>query len=119
MKSEFEPVTSQNQLDEILTGSGVLFLHDPYCPISGIANRQVSNLGGTVSRLDVSSEHDLKHEVEARTGVRHESPQIFVFDNGKTVWSASHLSIRTESIEAALSSFASEDELLADVGATE
>ena len=102
MKSEFTPVTTLEQLDAILTGSGVLFLHDPFCPISFMANRQVSKLGGTVHRLDVSSEHDLKRAIEIRTGIRHESPQIFVFDNGITVWSASHMEIKTTAIESAL-----------------
>ncbi len=102
MKSEFTPVTTLEQLDAILSGSGVLFLHDPFCPISFMANRQVSKLGGTVHRLDVSSEHDLIREVEVRTGVRHESPQIFVFANGNTVWSASHMAIKTAAIESAL-----------------
>ena len=101
MKSDFSPVTTPEQLDVILTGSGVLFLHDPFCPISFMANRQVSNLGGTVHRLDVSSEHELKRAVEARTGVRHESPQLFVFEQGNLIWSASHMAIRTDAIRTA------------------
>jgi bacillithiol system protein YtxJ len=76
----------------------VLFLHDPYCPISARARSRVTDAGGEIHLVDVSRQHDLNREIATRTGVRHESPQLFVLRDGKPVWHAAHGQISTESL---------------------
>ena len=41
-------------------------------------------------------------QIEASTGVPHESPQVLVIVGGKVVWSASHLTVKAEAISEAL-----------------
>jgi bacillithiol system protein YtxJ len=41
-------------------------------------------------------------ELEKRTGIAHETPQLLIFRHGQVVWSASHGQIKAEAVEAAL-----------------
>lgn len=80
----------------------LFFLHDPWCPISVRAARQIAQVEVDVVTIDVSREHDLSRSIERRTGVRHESPQAILIVFGVTVWSESHSGIVRHSIEDAL-----------------
>jgi bacillithiol system protein YtxJ len=41
-------------------------------------------------QVDVRAERPLSQQIAARTGVRHESPQVIILRHGAAVWSASH-----------------------------
>jgi bacillithiol system protein YtxJ len=101
----FVPVADLDALERVFTASDestvVLFLHDPYCPISARAHRRVGQAGGEIHLIDVSRQHELNRAVAERTGVRHESPQAFVLREGKPVWYASHGAITTEGLDTA------------------
>jgi bacillithiol system protein YtxJ len=84
----------------------LVFLHDPWCPISARAARQVAQVDVEVVTIDVSREHDLSRDIVRRTGIQHASPQAILIDEGVAVWSASHFSIDRSSIERALASSA-------------
>ena len=71
-------------------GLSLLYLHDPWCPINSRARSELSALQGPIHSVDVSVQHDLKHEVARRTGIRHESPQAILLRDGEPVWNASH-----------------------------
>lgn len=80
----------------------VLFLHDPWCPISADAEDEMRATGLEVHLLDVSTQHELKKLTAQLTGVKHESPQVFILREGRPTWNASHRRIRTKAvIEAA------------------
>ncbi len=99
-------LTTVSELDALFASSReqsiLLFLHDPWCPISTMATRQIAQVDAQVVRIDVSRQHDLSREIERRTGVRHESPQLILIQDGGAVWDASHSSIQRKSIERAL-----------------
>ncbi len=104
--ADFIPVHDAAALDEWWARSSempvALFLHDPGCPISAAAYRQLARLGGEVPLIDVRHAKQLSRAVEAQTGVRHESPQVIILWNGRAGWSASHHAITTEAVAAAL-----------------
>lgn len=87
-------------------GPIVLFLHDYTCPISRAAYSEMQRLSpeiiGETRLVDVGREHALKQQIEAETGVRHESPQAIILRDGKPVWDASHFAITAKSVTAAL-----------------
>lgn len=88
----------------------VLFLHDPWCPISADAEDEMRATGLDVHLVDVSTQHDLKQLTAQFTGVKHESPQVFILRDGRPTWNASHRRIRTEAvIEAASAPAAATD----------
>jgi bacillithiol system protein YtxJ len=107
-ETRFVPVADLAALDDLLApereGPTLLFLHDPGCPVSAAAHRRVARLGGEVPLVDVCRQKDLSRAIEARTGVRHESPQALVLRGGRAVWSASHRAVTAEAIAAACAS---------------
>jgi bacillithiol system protein YtxJ len=79
----------------------VLFLHAPRCGISVRAYAEVERLGGEVALVVVAGDVDVKRAIAARTGVRHESPQVIVLRGGRPVWSASHFAITATAVRRA------------------
>src|SRR5918998_2456631 len=104
--AQFIPLADTNALDELFEISHskpvVLFKHSTTCPISSAAYQEMSRYGGDVSLVIVQQSRDISRAVEARTGVRHESPQAIVLRNGQAVWNASHWSVRSGAVEHAV-----------------
>lgn len=101
----FHPVEDAGGLDALVATSQeqavVLFLHDPWCPISARAYREMERVGGDVALVDVSRARRLNREIEARTGVRHESPQVLVLCGGRVAWHASHHRVTAAAVAGA------------------
>ena len=99
-------IASVADLDAVFASSHeqatMLFLHDPWCPVSARAARQVALVDAKVVTIDVSRQQELSREIERRTGVQHESPQVIVIRDGVATWDASHSSIDRDSMEQAL-----------------
>lgn len=105
-QARVHPIADTAALAPLFTAScvapAVLFLHDPGCPISRAAHRQMMRLDHDIPLIDVRRAHGLSRDVETRTGVRHESPQVLVLRQGRAVWSASHYGITTRAVADAL-----------------
>jgi bacillithiol system protein YtxJ len=80
----------------------ILFKHSTTCPISSAAYQQMSRVAEEVSLVVVQKARDVSKEIEARTGIQHESPQTIVLRNGEAVWSASHYDITAGAVEEAV-----------------
>ena len=105
----FHEISDLAALDTLLASAGtsVLLLHDPWCPISERAWGELeSSAAETIVWFDVSERRDFSALVASRTGVRHESPQLFVLIDGNVVWSGSHSRIRATTVNEALGSSA-------------
>ena len=106
-RAQFSPLADVEALDDWFARSvdqrAVLFLHDPSCPISRSAYRQMSRLDAQIALIDVRTGRLLSRAVEGRTGLRHESPQVIVLKHGQPMWSASHFAITADAVSAALS----------------
>ncbi len=48
--------------------------------------------------VDVRAERPQSQRIAARTGVRHESPQLIILRRGSVLWSASHDDITADAI---------------------
>ena len=86
-----------------------LFKHSTRCSISSSALRSYlkfvdSEPGAEYYRVLVVEERPLSNQVAEKTGIRHESPQVMLFRDGKVVWEESHWSIREKSLRGALES---------------
>lgn len=103
MAARFIPIPDVEAVDELLACSGnvLLFLHDPACPISRAAHREMARLEGDVPLVDVRYAHEVTRTIAARTGIGHESPQVIVLRDGQAIWSASHRDITTNAVSAA------------------
>ncbi len=106
MDTHFTPVTGSDALNALWQQSAdapvILFKHDPSCPISSRAHRELARIAESVAVIDVADDTATAKAVTERTGVRHESPQVIVLTNGQAAWSASHFNITADAVTAAL-----------------
>jgi bacillithiol system protein YtxJ len=100
----FTPLGDEDALAEALSGDGatVLFLDDPFCPISAHARREMQRAEIPARVVDVARRSNLSRAIEERTGIRHESPQVIVLAGGHPIWSASHFGITADAVARAV-----------------
>ncbi len=114
MQNQFVDLKDIDSLDRFFELSNetavVIFKHSETCGISDRAYREMSDLARRLSALSngqalrigivqVQSSRDVSNEIEVRTGIDHESPQVFVIAGRRVVWSSSHGGVRAEAIE--------------------
>ena len=101
-KINWIPLTDLGQLNEIMELSHqqpvVIFKHSTRCSISRMALKQFENefdLEGTVTPyfLDLLSHRDISNEIATRFEVYHQSPQLLLIKEGKSIYDASHSDI--------------------------
>ena len=83
-------------------GPVVIFKHSTTCPVSATAYQEMARFDGEVALVEVQKARRLSTEIENRTGVIHESPQVLILHNGKVVWNASHWKVKSAAVEEAL-----------------
>ena len=85
----------------------ILFKHSRTCPVSFMAQAQVKRFVALhpevpVHTLVVQDDRELSREVAQWTGIRHESPQVFVLRKGTVVASTSHEGVTAEYLTEAV-----------------
>jgi bacillithiol system protein YtxJ len=85
----------------------VIFKHSTRCPISTVAyeefRRFMDDAGDLLSGVVLVIENrSLSNRIGAMLGVRHESPQAIVVENGRQRWNASHWAITATALGKAL-----------------
>lgn len=97
-----------DQLDEIVTLSNqkpiVIFKHSTRCSVSRMALKQFEseyNLGDTVAVyfLDLLEHRDISNAIATRFNVVHQSPQLLLIKEGKSVYDVSHSDIDAEELK--------------------
>ena len=108
MGKSFFKIDNRETLDKLITDSKtqpiVIFKHSNACGISSAAYREMEKFEGQVNLLEVQSARDVSHELADLTGIRHETPQVIVFKDGKAVWNASHFDVKASAVSQALES---------------
>jgi bacillithiol system protein YtxJ len=108
MGHSFFKIDNKETLDKLITDSKakpiVIFKHSNACGISSAAYREMEKLEGQVNLLEVQSARDISRELADMTGIRHETPQVIVFKDGKAVWNASHFDVKAGNVLKALES---------------
>lgn len=104
-------LTDLGQLNEIVAASGekpvVIFKHSTRCSVSRMALKQFENefdLADEVDTyfLDLISNRDVSNEIANRFQVIHQSPQLVLIKEGKSIYDASHSDIDTEELKKIL-----------------
>lgn len=87
-------------------GRTIVYKHSPTCSLCGWSNYKLGQLAEsdslTLELVDVFRDRALSQEIETRFGVRHESPQVLIIDDGQVTWHASHRGVAPERVRAAL-----------------
>lgn len=101
-KMNWELLTDIDQLGKIIFNSNekpaVIFKHSTRCSVSRMALKQFENefkLQDEVTPyfLDLIAYREISNEIANRFNVYHESPQILLIKDGKSVYDASHSDI--------------------------
>ena len=84
----------------------LLFKHSTACPISAAAHEEYQAFCAAhpdvpTLLVDVIADRATARGIADRCGVRHESPQAILFENGRAVWHASHTAITQATLQAA------------------
>lgn len=123
MNNGFTELSDIGSLDRFIAASDgspvVIFKHSETCGISARAYVEMQKLatrnGKTAAEvrapipigiIAVQAAREVSDEIEARTGVEHESPQALLMAGGKVVWSASHGGVNADGVEKALAATA-------------
>ncbi|GAA0291421.1 bacillithiol system protein YtxJ [Gracilibacillus halotolerans] len=92
-------VYTKEEFNEMTEVQNKYFLlkHSLTCPISANANevyeRFQSEANYPLYRLYVQKSQELSKHIEEEQSVKHESPQLLVFENGRAVANVSHYDI--------------------------
>ncbi|HLO11053.1 MAG TPA: bacillithiol system redox-active protein YtxJ [Pseudoneobacillus sp.] len=88
------------------TGKQLLFKHSTTCPISAKAHDEfqafMNDSDISAAIVHVIEDRSLSNHIAEEFGIKHESPQIFMLENGEVKWNASHWKITQNSIKGAL-----------------
>lgn len=85
----------------------LVYKHSPTCSLSAIALDEMDRFRAAhatpaVEQLDVFADRARCLAIEAETGVRHESPQVLLYDGDRVVWHASHRRVTAAAIADAV-----------------
>ncbi|TPD72127.1 bacillithiol system redox-active protein YtxJ [Flavobacterium microcysteis] len=102
-------LTELKQLDSIIEESEekpvVIFKHSTRCSISRMALKnfereyKADTNDASLYFLDLLNYRDISNEIAQRFHVIHQSPQLLLIKNGKSVYDVSHSAIDAEALE--------------------
>lgn len=103
------PLRETSDFDRLLEEPlAIVFKHSTVCGMSARAHREAERFltehpGHSIHKVDVHESRPVSDYIEAKTGIRHESPQVLVVRHGKVVWHGSHSRVTAEAIAEFLS----------------
>ncbi|GGF00470.1 bacillithiol system redox-active protein YtxJ [Hymenobacter cavernae] len=111
----WQPLTQAEQLTDIVRESHeqpvLIFKHSTSCSISAAAKskleRQWADAGlenAKIYYLDLLRYRPISAQVAEQFGVRHESPQLLLIQDGECRYDASHMGIRLSDVKTAVNS---------------
>lgn len=88
-------------------GKAVFFKHSNRCSISRMVENRLLNYSLSLDGIpfywvEVVKSREVSNALALQAGVKHESPQILIFDRGQCIHSWSHNAIIPQEIEEAL-----------------
>ena len=112
MSTPWLPLTQPEQLTELAQSSHgqpvLIFKHSTTCSISAAAKSKIerqwadSGLDLPIYYLDLLRFRPLSAQIAEQFGIRHESPQLLLIQDGTCTFDASHMGIRLADVKAAV-----------------
>ncbi|MFB7638115.1 bacillithiol system redox-active protein YtxJ [Peribacillus butanolivorans] len=102
-------IDSEEQFNELLNEETfLLFKHSLTCPVSAEAYEQYEKYMAVneelkTAYLAVQEARPLSNYVAETFDIKHQSPQVILFKNGKPAWNESHWRITYDSLTKAIS----------------
>jgi bacillithiol system protein YtxJ len=99
----FQMIESIDSIAKVLHANPVvvIFKHSATCPVSTAANKEVEffmqeHPAIPVFRVTVQNQRDISDAFTSRSGIRHESPQVLTYVDGKLSSHTSHWHITAD-----------------------
>jgi bacillithiol system protein YtxJ len=98
----------QQVIEESKNRPVLLFKHSTACPISSRAFREFQTYlesadpNVTYNLIIVQTDRPVSNEATTKLGVRHETPQAILIQDGREIWNASHFDITVSSLQTAI-----------------
>lgn len=98
---------NKDDIDSILKNDNkpqIIFKHSSRCGTSILSKSSLDTGMESISQnadvfmIDVVAMREISNYVAEVTGVKHESPQLILFENGEAFWHASHGEVRIEKL---------------------
>ena len=113
IKDLFHSCKTVDQFETLLEGSHrqpvFLMKHSTMCGTSSGAWKRFQEFAKSSSgdsaafwQVLVIEDRSLSTAIARQSGIRHQSPQVILFRNGKAVWHESHWRIDTDALQEAL-----------------
>jgi bacillithiol system protein YtxJ len=112
MHPDLTPIHHIDELDRALMESRhrplVLFKHSYSCGVSAealdelLAHLAEQQGNARYAMVTVQTHRDVSNAIAAKLGVRHETPQALLVQDGRVVWSASHFRVNADALAKAL-----------------
>lgn len=105
------PIADLAELEAALAASRqrplAVMKHSLICGASAAAREQILEAAAQRPEIEwrevrIQEARELSRQLAQRSGVRHESPQLLVFQDGRLAWHASHWRLTTPRILAAV-----------------
>lgn len=107
-KVDWRMLTNVDDLNQVVNESAgkpvLIFKHSTRCSISRMVLKQFENEFDLQDKitpyfLDLLNHRDVSNEIATKFDVYHQSPQLIVIQDGKSVYDASHDSIDAQSLQ--------------------
>lgn len=108
----WDVLTKPEQVEEVLKTSNqqpqLVYKHSHTCGICHAAKQEIESEFTEIEKLanmnfvNVKKSRAVSSAFAEQLGVRHESPQLLLIDQGKCIWHKSHWSIKGDAILEAL-----------------
>jgi bacillithiol system protein YtxJ len=107
--NELRSIADLDQALALRKGKIVLYKHSTQCGMCDGALEEIQEFlksragAGAFYYLDLLAHRDVSNAIAQRLGVKHESPQAIVLEDGKVAAVLNHRAIRVTALEKALS----------------
>ena len=112
MSTPWLPLTQSEQITGLAQASHeqpvLIFKHSTTCSISAAAKGKIerqwadSGLELPIYYLDLLRFRPLSAQIAEQFGIRHESPQLLLIQDGECTYDASHMAIKLADVKAAV-----------------
>lgn len=105
---EIKKLTSIDEMNQFVQQSGkhLLFKHSTTCPISAQAHEEfqafVKDTNTSAAIVLVIEDRPVSNQIAEQFGIKHESPQVFLLEDGQVRWNTSHWKITRVTLKEAV-----------------
>ena len=103
-----QQLTSIDEMNQFVQQSGkyLLFKHSTTCPISAKAHEEflafVEDTDMSAAIVFVIEDRPVSNQITENLRIKHESPQVFLLEDGQVCWNTSHWKITREALKEAV-----------------